>query len=151
MNRQSLLLISRKDLIDAFSRSDADQVIRMLAGLTQQGYQLVATANQPDEWSKNNAVSRRSKPGPKRLRDSLAEAGGVLDGVYYIPQSLLTQRTRREEALKDLMARFGLQAASCHLLSSNKKLISVAKSLGINSIKINDKKGLHAPLTRLRK
>ena len=111
----------------------------------------MATANQPDEWTKNNAVSRRSKPGPKRLRDRLAEAGGVLDGVYYIPQSLLTQRTRREEALKDLMARFGLQADSCHLVSSNKKLISIAESLGINTYKINAKEGLQALLTSLRK
>ena len=151
MNRQALLLVSRRDLIEAFASPEADQVIRSLAGLTQQGYQLVATANQPDEWTKNNAVSRRSKPGPKRLRDRLAEAGGVLDGVYYIPQSLLTQRTKREEALKDLMARFGLQADACHLVSSNRKLISVAESLGINTYKINGKEGLQALLATLRK
>ena len=142
-------MISRRDLIDVFSDIDSEHAVRSLAGLTQRGYQLVATANQPDEWSRNNAVSKRSKPGPKRLRDRLAEAGGVLDGVYYIPQSLLTQRTKREEALKDLMSRFGLGPATCHLVSSNRKLIAVADSLGINTYRINGKQSFQDILKTL--
>lgn len=151
MSRQSLLLVSRRDLLAACSGPEADRVIRTLAGLTQQGFQFVATANQPNEWSKNKAVSKRSKIGPRRLRDRLAEAGGVLDGVYYIPQSLLTQRTKRSEALRDLMDRFGLNPESCYLLSSNKKLIAVAKNLGINTYIINEKQGIMDLLKQLQK
>ena len=151
MNRQPLLLISRRDLLNATAGEDGDRVVRTLSSLTRRGFHFVATASQPNEWSKNKAVSKRSRPGPKRIRDRLAEAGGILDGVYYIPQSLLTQRTRREEALKDLLERFGTLASDCFLISSNRNFIKSAKSLGINTKKIKDKKNLDSLLKQLGK
>lgn len=136
------MLISRRDLIDASKEPDGERLMRVLAGLTRHGFHFVATASQPDDWSKSKAVSKRSRPGPKRIRDRLAEAGGILDGVYYIPQSLLTQRTRREEALKDLLARFGTVAGDCYLVSSNRKFIAIAANFGVNALKISDKERL---------
>jgi hypothetical protein len=150
VSRQLLLLISRKDLIDAGSGADSDRLMRQLAGLTRKGFHFVATASQPDAWSKSKAVSKRSRPGPKRLRDRLAESGGILDGVYYIPQSLLTQRTRREEALMDLLSRFGSNASDCYLLSSNRKLLATASNLGINTLKITENNQLTKLLKQLQ-
>jgi hypothetical protein len=149
MNRHPLLLISRSDLLNASKGSDGERMIRTLSGLTRQGFHFVATASQPDVWSRSKAESKRGRPGPKRLRDYLAEAGGIVDGVYYIPQSLLTQRTRREEALRDLLDRFATEATDCYLLSSNRSFISVAESLGINTLKIKDKKPLYVLLASL--
>jgi len=151
MNHQPLLLISRKDLLDATSGQEGDRVVRTLASLTRKGFHFVATASQPNEWSKSKAVSKRSRPGPKRIRDRLAEAGGILDGVYYIPQSLLTQRTRREEALKDILERFGTIASDCFLVSSNRNFIKSAKGLGINTRKITDEQDMDSLLVGLRK
>lgn len=151
MNRQPLLLISRRDLLNSTAGPEGDQLVRTLASLTRKGFHFVATASQPDEWSKSKAVSKRSRPGPKRIRDRLAEAGGILDGVYYIPQSLLTQRTRREEALKDLLERFGTLASDCFLVSSNRNFIKTAKGLGINTRKIKDKQDINSLLIQLRK
>lgn len=150
MNRQPLLLISRKDLIDATSEQEGDRLVRTLASLTRKGFHFVATASQPDVWSKSKAVSKRSRPGPKRIRDRLAEAGGILDGVYYIPRSLLTQKTRREEALKDLLERFGTPASECFLVSSNRNFIKSAKELGINTRRISDKRDIDSLLVELR-
>lgn len=151
MKRQPLLLISRRDLLDAMSDVDGDRLVRTLSGLTRKGFHFVATASQPDEWSKSKAMSKRSRRGPKRIRDRLAEAGGILDGVYYIPQSLLTQKTRREEALKDLLERFGTRACDCFLISSNRNFIRTAKSFGINTRKIKDKQDLNSLLKQLGK
>jgi hypothetical protein len=150
MNGQPLLLISRRDLLDAVDDKEGDRLVRKLASLTRKGFHFVATASQPDEWSKSKAVSKRSRPGPKRIRDRLEKAGGILDGVYYIPQSLLTQRTKREEALKDLLGRFGTPASSCFLFSSNKKFIASANALGINARKISTKDDLRKLLAGLK-
>ena len=149
MNGQPLLLISRRDLLAAGDGEEGEALFRSLAELTRAGFHFVATASQPDEWSKNSAVSKRSKPGPKRIRDRLAEAGGILDGVYYMPQSLLTQQTRREEALTDLLQRFATTAANCYLVSSNRKLIAAGKKLGLNTRKISNKQPIEAVLNEL--
>lgn len=151
MNRHSLLLVSRRDLLSSSETPEGERFIRALARLTRRGYHLVATASQPDEWTRSSAVSKRRHTGPKRIRDRVAEAGGILDGVYYIPQSLLTQRARREEALRDLLGRFATPAIACYMISSNRKLISAAANLGIHTLKIPDKQKLGNVLEELKK
>ena len=138
MSRQHLLLISRRDLVEATSGPAANRTLLALSSLTRRGVHFVATASQPEEWSRSQAESKRSKPGPKRLRDHLSETGGVLDGVYYIPNSLLTQKARREEAIRDLSSRFGIPPGDCFLFSSNRKFLSTASGLGVNVEKINE-------------
>ena len=149
MSRQPLLLISRRDLVPACDGPDGEHVIRLLAGLTRRGFSFVATASQPKEWSRSKAESKRSRPGPRRLRDRLAEAGGLLDGVYYIPQSLMTQRTRNEEALKELLDRFGTEAKDCYLVSTDRALLATARKMQINAVKISEKPGLLSNLEEL--
>ncbi len=150
MTRQPLLLISRKDLIEASEGDGGDRLVRTLANLTRAGFHFVATASQPDVWSRSSAVSKRSRPGPKRLRDRMAEAGGILDGVYYIPQSLLTQRTRREEAIRDILNRFGVLEENCYLASSNRKFLSTAANFGVKTLKIDEKHRLQDHLDFLQ-
>jgi hypothetical protein len=151
MSRQLLLLVSRRDLVEATSGPEADRTLRALGSLTRRGVHFVATASQPEEWSRSQAESKRSKPGPKRLRDRLSDSGGVLDGVYYIPNSLLTQKARREDAIRDLSARFGIPTGDCFLFSSNRKFINTASGLGVNAERINENNPLCELLEDLEK
>ena len=81
----------------------------------------------------------------------LSDAGGILDGVYYVPRSLLTQKRNREQAFKDIMQRYSLDPESCHLYSSSQKFVSVAKELGINATHLNEQQGLIKNLKALLK
>jgi hypothetical protein len=149
MGRQPLLIISRRDIMDLDDGPERHAALRALAQLTRQGYQLVSTASLSNDWSKNLAVSSRSHPGPKGLRQLIEDAGGVLDAVYYVPQSLLTQKTLREGALKDILSRFGATPEDCYLLSSGRKLVAIAASLGIRAHDVGDGASLASELTKL--
>jgi len=133
MSRNPLLIVSRRDIVDLEEGPERSALFQALAQLTRQGYQLVSTASLSHDWSKNVAVSSRSHPGPKGLRQMIEEAGGVLDAVYYVPHSLLTQKTRREEALKDILARFATPPEDCCLFSSERKFVAIAEALGIEA------------------
>ena len=125
------------------------KALSALAQLTRHGFQLVATASLTHDWSKNEAVSSRSHPGPKGLRQMIEEAGGAIDAVYYVPHSLLTQKTRREAALRDILERFAVEPSECYLLSSERKFVSIAESLGIRAQVIGDGEPLTALLETL--
>lgn len=147
MQKQSLLLISRRDILAAAQQPGGQRLVQMLANLTRHGYQLLATASLSNEWTKNLAVSRRSAPAPKGVRQIISEAGGSMDGVYYVPQSLLTQRTNRETALKDILARFGTPTSDCYLFSSSRKFVAAARRLDIKAFDIDSKNSLENLLT----
>ena len=148
MQKQPLLLISRKDILAASQQPDGRRVIQLLAKLTRQGYQLVATASLSKEWTKNLAISKRSAPIPKGVRQIISEAGGTMDGVYYVPQSLLTQRANRETALKDILSRFGTPPAECYLFSSSRKFVAAARRLNIKAFDIDNKNTLDSLLEK---
>lgn len=147
MQKQSLLLISRRDILAASQQEGGQRLVQTLANLTRQGYRLLATASLSNEWTKSLAVSRRSAPAPKGVRQIISEAGGTLDGVYYVPQSLLTQRTNRETALKDILERFGAHPAECYLFSSSRKFVVAARRLDIKAFDIDNKNPLDSLLT----
>jgi hypothetical protein len=140
--RHPLLIIGRRDILGLTDGPDEPVVLDKLAQLTRQGVQLVSTASLTHDWSKNEAVSSRSRPGPKGLRQYIEEAGGALDAVYYVPHSLLTQKTRRETALRDILERFAVAADDCYLFSSSRKFVAVAESLGIHAEAITDERPL---------
>ena len=148
MQKQPLVLISRRDILAASQKEGGQRLVQMLANLTRQGYQLLATASLPKEWTKSLAVSRRSAPGPKGVRQILAEAGGTLDGVYYVPRSLMTQKTNREVALKDILGRFGTPVSECYLFSSSRKFVAAARRLDIKAFDIDSKNPLESLLTK---
>lgn len=147
MQKQSLLLVSRRDILEASRQEGGRSLVQLLANLTRQGYQLLVTANLSKEWTKNLAVSRRSAPAPKGVRQIISEAGGTMDGIYYVPQSLLTQRTNRETALKDILERFGTPPSDCYLFSSSRKFVAAARRLNIKAFDIENKNTLECLLT----
>ena len=130
MMEHDLLLISRDDILASLKEPDGDRLIRLLASLTRHGYHLLATAPQPEKWSGEHGSPDDALLGPDSIRKRLADAGGKLDGVYYVRLSFLTQRRNREDALQDILRRYGVRAENCVLMSSRKKFVAAAAGLG---------------------
>ena len=133
MADQQLLMISRDDILRVGASKQGDRLFRSLARLTRSGFQLLATASQPDDWTRDHGGPDDALLGPDSIRKRLEDAGGVLDGIYYVPRSLFTQRRNREAALTDIMKRYGLAPGNCHLFSSSRKFVEVASGMGINA------------------
>jgi rRNA-processing protein FCF1 len=110
----------------------------------------LATAPQPDRWSSGSDHVDTALLGPESIRTRLYEAGGNLDGVYYVRKSLLTQRRNREQALNDMLSRYALRADCCFLLSSSGKFSDVAASLGIRAVHLTRSRTLEAELDRMK-
>ncbi len=128
-----LLIISRDALLEAEGQRHADTVFRQLASLSRQGYQLCLTAPEPEKWVPtrgrvDDALSRQS-----HLKERIKAAGGELDGVYYVPRSLLTQDRNREGALQDILARYGTSPNQATLISSSVPFLRAASRLGIGT------------------
>ncbi|MDT8319353.1 MAG: hypothetical protein RQ826_02375 [Xanthomonadales bacterium] len=133
MPMQKLLMISRDDILDVAAGEGGDELYRKLARFTRQGFHLLVTAPQPDRWNDEHGGPDIALLGPDSIRRRLADAGGILDGVYYVPRSLMTQRRNREEALHDMMQRFSARSNNCYLFSSSRKFVDAASDLGINA------------------
>jgi len=146
---QNLLIVGRRDLLDLADGPDGLAIFHLLAQVTRLGFRLVATASLNHDWSKTAAVSSRSRPGPKGLRQLIEDGGGTLDAMYYVPQSLLTQKTRREAALSDILERFGVAPEDCVLFNSSRKFVAVAESLGIRAFEVSAERPLTAQLSEL--
>lgn len=149
MAESVLLMISRDDILRVGAGKQGERLFRLLARLTRKGYQLLATAPQPDDWSRDHGGPDDALLGPASIRKRLADAGGTIDGVYYVPRSLFTQRRNREDSLADIMKRYALPPSQCHLYSSSRKFIEVAQSMGINATALNDDKDLMQSLKAL--
>jgi hypothetical protein len=132
MADQRLILISRDDILDVKAPRDQQRLYRRLARLSRLGFGLLATAPQPDQWSSKQAGPDNALLGPDSIRRQLSDAGGLLDGIYYVPRSLMTQRRNREDALRDIMARYGIDASNIYLFSSSRKWAEMASHLGMN-------------------
>ena len=129
---RKLLLISRDDIYAADTRL-GKRVYRLLGWFSRHGYHLLATAPQADRWLPDSKAVDSALIGPDSIRDQINDAGGNLDGVYYVRKSLLTQRRNREEALTDILERYALKADHCYLLSGSGKFVQAALGLGIRS------------------
>ncbi len=126
------MLISRDDIQAAFVRQGPG-IYQLIAWFTRHGFHLLATARQPDSWLPDSDRVDAALLGSDSIRSQLNDAGGNLDGVYYVRKSLLTQRRNREEALTDMLNRYALKSDHCHLLSGSGKFVRVALSLGIRA------------------
>ncbi len=155
MNRseRELLLIGRDDILklmnDEADSAEAARVFRLLATLTRQGYHLLATARQPEQWTGEHGSPDDALFGPDSIRKRVADAGGKLDGVYYLRRSLLTQQRNREDALQDILRRYGVRSENCILISSRKKLLATAQQLGFQTTQLGRDCGLLAALLPL--
>jgi len=144
-----LLLISRDDILAVMKDTSAERVFRLLAALTRQGYHLLATAPQPKQWSAEHSSPDDVLLGPDSIRKRLADAGGKLDGVYYLRRSLLTQQRNREHALEDILRRYGVVAESCILVSSRRKFLAAARGLGFQTCALGRELSLQDALEQL--
>ena len=149
MQKQRLLLISRDDILAVVDGEQDPRLFRILARFTRQGYHLLATAPQPERWSSSHGGPDDALLGPGSIRERLTEVGGVLDGVYYVQRSLLTQKRNRVQALKDILQRYAASPDHCHLFSSSRKFVEVARELGIHAAHLNKQRSLSEELKSL--
>ena len=140
------MLISRDDILKLTDGKHGTRLFRLLARFTRSGFHLLATASQPENWSASHGGPDDALLGPESIRKKLADSGGLLDGVYYVPRSLLTQKRNRVEALQDMLQRYSVSPDHCHLFSSLKSYVRVAEELGINSVHLNKKHQLYNEL-----
>ena len=146
-----LLLISRDDILRTSARRGGQRVFRLLAQLNRAGFQLLATAPQPDHWSEEHGGPDETLLGPDSLRQRLNDAGGTLDGVYYVRRSSFTQKRNRESALQDMMERYVVSPAACHLYSSSRKFVDAANGMGIHATYLGEERELIPELRELLK
>ena len=137
MQEIKLLLISRDDIVKASNEKRGSEIFRLLAGLTRRNFHLLATAPQPERFVSSHGGPDDALLGPNSIRKQISDEGGILDGVYYVPRSLLTQRRNREQALQDMLQRYSAKADHCYLLSSSKKFVNAAMELGIRGVRLD--------------
>lgn len=149
MANQYLLLISRDDILEVASGKHGNRLFKTLARLTRGDFELLATAPQPDSWSNKHGGPDDALLGPNSIRRRLSESGGLLEGVYYVPRSLLTQKRNREQSLYDMMERYAVDPSHCFLYSSSGKFVKAALEIGINATHLGKAKPLLAELDKL--
>lgn len=136
---QSLLIISRDLLLELEKEPSSELVFRQLANLNRRGFNLLLTASAPDRWvpTRGNVDNALQQQG--RIQGRVRQAGGDLDGIYYVPRSLLTQDRNRTGALRDILQRYALEANQALLLSSSIPFLKAARRVGIEAIEVSSK------------
>ena len=140
---QKLLIISRNALLDTLPEDSSEQVFRALASLSRRGFHLLLTAPEPDRWVPTRRNVDDALNAQRILLERSRTAGGELEGVYYVPRSLLTQDRNREGALRDILKRFSVAPAGAILVSSSLPFLKAAARIGIatNEIALKGKRG----------
>jgi hypothetical protein len=151
MAEPRLLMISRDDILQGAEGEDGELLFRTMARLTRMGFHLLATAPQPDDWSRSHGGPDDALLGPQSIRKRLTDFGGFIDGIYYVPRSLFTQKRNREQALKDIMKRYAIDADRCYLFSASTKFVEVAAELGIHATELGQDQQLIQELMFLLK
>ncbi len=143
MARAKLLLLSR-DTLAAYGehgegRSDeAEKVYRLLAGLHRHGVYLLLTAPAPDSWVPTKGGSDASLALQREIQAAVWDAGAEMDGIYYVPRSLLTQDRNRIGALRDILERYKLDGSETLLISGSTPFLKAADRLGIRTVWVSD-------------
>ena len=140
---QKLLLISRDTLLKALpgpsdhqANDDSERLFRSLAGLSRRGYHLLLTAPEPERWVPTRGNVDDALNHQNILMERARAAGGELEGVYYVPRSLLTQDRNREGALQDILKRYSLDAGSTTLVRSSAPFLKAAERLGLTVLEV---------------
>lgn len=133
-----LLIVSARLLLAAEQSAQGPTVFRRLANLTRSGSHLILTASEPDQWfpTRSNVDSVLGTQG--RLLQQLQDAGGDLDGIYYVPRSVFTQDRKRSGALKDILHRYNVTGEQATLISSSKAFLKAGQKLGIKTFTMTD-------------
>jgi hypothetical protein len=132
------LLISRDNLLSVMQQSNAARVFRLLARLTRGRVHLLLTAPEPDHWFPTRGRVDHALQDQGQLSQRINEAGGDLDGVYYVPRSLFTQDHNREQALRDILARYAARESHTLLVSASSPFLKAAHMLGIETREVGE-------------
>ena len=146
-----LLLISLKLLQNQGDNPTGDVVYRLLAGLHRRGVSLLLTAPAPDAWKPTRGDPDTALALQGQIQQAVWEAGGEMDGVYYVRRSLFTQDRNRTGALNDILLRYHLKAGRAALISSSSAFLKAAESLGIQSHYVGHEPGAKSSLADLLK
>jgi hypothetical protein len=146
---QKLLLISRDDILNTAAGKRSGPLYRTLARLTRGDFCLLATAPQPDHWTRAKGGPDEALLGADSISKRLSDAGGALDGVYYVPKSLFTRKRTREQALEDMLQRYSVKPDRCYLFSSSRKFVNAATSMGIKASYLGKERALLPELENL--
>ena len=140
---QKPLIISRDTLLDTLHEASSEHMFRALARLNRLGFHLLLTAPEPDRWVPTRRNVDDALNAQRILLERSRTAGGELEGVYYVPRSLLTQDRNREGALRDILKRFNVDPAQAILISSSSPFLKAAARVGItaNEIALKGKRG----------
>ncbi len=138
-----LLIISRDTLLDALKDASSKKIFRTMARISRRGTHILLSAPEPERWvptrgNVDNALNQQNE-----LMKLANEAGGGIEGVYYVPRSLLTQDRNRKGALTDILKRYSVPAKNAVLISSSSPFIKAARRMGIvdHQIALPGKKG----------
>jgi hypothetical protein len=131
-----LLVISRDTLLDV-PDPISEKVFRALAALSRSGRHLLISAPEPDRWVPTRGNVDNALNQQQQLMGRINDAGGSIEGVYYVPRSLLTQDRNREGALSDILKRFSVSPDEAALLSSSTPFINAAERMGLVTHKIS--------------
>ena len=155
MATQHLLMISRNDILNVADAADHTALFRLLAWLTRNGFHLIATAPMPDhhdsreQWLKGGGDA--ALVGPDSIRSRVVAAGGTLDGVYYVPKSLILQKKNRLSSLRDMLERYAVAPDSAWLFSSSKRWVEAALELNIRATALSSSNDLLQHLAELKR
>lgn len=130
------MLLSRDALLDIEAEPFSDRVFRLLAFLSRRGINVLLTAPEPDHWVPTRGSVDDALDSQGKLQNRVHEAGGEIEGVYYVPRSLFTQDRNREGALRDILQRYGLTPEQSMLVSASVPFLKAASRLGIQTHEI---------------
>jgi len=129
---QKLLIISRDMLLQSLPEFAPDKMFRMLASLNRSGFNLLLTAPEPERWVPTRGNVDDALNSQSELMEHARAAGAEIEGVYYVPRSLLTQDRNREGALRDILKRYSVEPADTTLISSSSPFLKAGGRLGIS-------------------
>ena len=135
-SNQNLLIISRDTLLQSLPELAPEKVFRMLARLTRSGFHLLLTAPEPERWVPTRGNVDDALNSQSELMEHSRAAGAEIEGVYYVPRSLLTQDRNREGALRDILKRYSVEPGDTTLISSSSPFLKAASRLGITTFQV---------------
>lgn len=133
-----LVIISRNSLTAALDEDQSMEIFRALAGLSRRGHRIILTAPAPDRWVPTRKTVDGALESQRDLTQKARMEGADIEGVYYVPRSLLTQDRNREGALKDILARYRVSADRVTLISGSAPFLKAASRLSIETVDVSE-------------
>jgi len=125
-------------LLEALQGEDSRSIFREMAALSRRGHRILLTAPEPDRWVPTRKTVDGALDNQRELTDLARTEGADIEGIYYVPRSLLTQDRNREGALTDILSRYARRPDQATLISSSPPFLRAAERLEIEAIEVSD-------------